>query len=586
MTFTSFYRQHQTESEQTIAATRKQLNRVTYARLIVFGMLLYSIYLAIAVNTFMWGISLLIVIAFARLLSYHAQLSYTLRYHETQLRITHSETTPFCKTETGLAYLDVNHPFAFDLDLFGEGSLFQLLNRTETPLAEEELAKVLLNPKQQRTEIESRQQAIAELSSNPEFLLQYRVLSALSEQIPAQTTLLTQWLAQPPHLFHQSLYTAALVLVPLASLAGIILAFSGSYALLGVSVSLNWLLVGTQLRNSNRHHSMVGKQKQGLDQVSKLITLVSDTTFQTPLLNELKQYHTRNKQALLKLAKLVAIFDQRLNTMIGLVLNSLFLFDLICVWRIEKWKEQHGEAVLQWLHQNAQLEAMVSLGAYAYANPTHTYPTLSARELYFEATELMHPLIRSDKRVANTFTFNEQSKVFIITGSNMSGKSTFLRTVGLTTLCGMAGLPVPAKHMEFTPFNLLSSMRISDSLKDQTSYFYAELKRLKTIMDNMEHHAVPSLLFIDEMLKGTNSKEKLEGSIAVIRKLVQKPCVAFIATHDLALGVLEQEFPDVVVNYSFESHIENNELLFDYTIKKGVAQSTNATFLLHKMEIV
>lgn len=586
MTATSFYSQHQTASEQTIAATRTKLNRVTIARLLVFGILIYTVYLAIAGNPFFWGASLLVIIGFAWLLSYHAQLSYTLRYHEAQVRICLSEQTPFCKPEPGLFYLDVNHPFAFDMDIFGEGSLFQLLNRTETPLAEAELANILLNPKQQVKDIEARQQATAELGSKPELMLEYRVLSALSEQTPTQTMLLTQWLGQPPQLLHKQLYTVALVAVPLLSVAGLILAFSGSFQLLGIAVSLNWLLVGSQLRNSNRHHAMVGKQKQGLDQVSKLITLVSNTSFESPLLNDLKQYHTNNQQALNKLARLVAIFDQRLNTMIGLVLNSLFLFDLICVWRIEKWKEEQGEAVEEWLYQNAELEAMVSLGSYAYANPHYTYPTLSARELYFETTDLKHPLIQADKRIANTFTFNEQSKVFIITGSNMSGKSTFLRTVGLTTLCGMIGLPVPATRMEFTPFNLLSSMRISDSLKDQTSYFYAELKRLKTIMDNMEHHAVPSLLFIDEMLKGTNSKEKLEGSIAIIRKLVQKPCVAFIATHDLALGALEQEFPQAVVNYSFESHIEHNELLFDYTIKKGVAQSTNATFLLHKMEIV
>ncbi|MES2781079.1 MAG: hypothetical protein V4651_14395 [Bacteroidota bacterium] len=586
MSSTSFYHQHKTTSEQTIAVLLKQLKRITLFRLLVFGLLLYSIYLAIAVSVSYWALSLLILIAFARLLSYHAKLSYTLRYHQTQLRIAVSESTPFSKTETGLSYLDIEHPFAFDLDVFGEGSLFQLLNRTETPLAEATLANLLLNPKQHIEEIKARQQAITELSSMPELMLEYRVLSALSEQTPAKTTLLKQWFSQPPHLLNKPLYTIALVLVPLLSVLGIILTFSGNFQVLGLAICLNWLLVGTQLRNTNRHHTMVGKQKQGLDQVSKLITLVSETSFQTPLLNNLKQYHTTNKQAMNKLAKLVAIFDQRLNTMLGPILNSLFLFDLICVWRIEKWKEQHGEAVIQWMHQNAQLEALVSLSSYAYANPLYTYPILSSQKLYFEATDLTHPLIKPDKRVANTFTFDEQSKVFIITGSNMSGKSTFLRTIGLTTLCGMIGLPVPAKRMEFTPFNLLSSMRISDSLKDQTSYFYAELKRLKTIMDNMEHHTVPSLLFIDEMLKGTNSKEKLEGSIAIIRKLVQKPCVAFIATHDLALGILEQEFPKAVVNYSFESHIDHNELLFDYTLKKGVAQSTNATYLLHKMEIV
>lgn len=191
-----------------------------------------------------------------------------------------------------------------------------------------------------------------------------------------------------------------------------------------------------------------------------------------------------------------------------------------------------------------------------------------------------------DAGVSNDFSYNHMNKVFIITGSNMSGKSTFLRTMGTSLLTGMMGLPVNAASMQFSPVRILSSMRVTDSLLDHTSYFYAELKRLKFISDEIAKEETPALLLIDEMLKGTNSKEKLEGSKMIIENLVQKKCISFIATHDLALGELQNRFPEEVKNYSFESSIVNNELVFDYKVKPGVASSTNATFLLKKLNIV
>lgn len=585
MNASSFYGNHLTTAHQTLHDVKQKIKWVTIGRLVVFVALLYLVYLAITVDSIFYPVAIVPLLVFSGLLSYHAKLLNSLHYHEQLARIADSENARFCQTDTGVHYSDNEHSFAFDLDVVGNDSLFQLLNRTETPLGSAELAKVLLYPKLSVKAIEEQQQAVKELSQKHEFMLEYRVLSALSEQTEEQTTLLTKWLSQPPKILNNTFLTVMLVVVPMLSLTGIVLAFAGAFKILGLAVCLNWLLVGSQLQHTNRNHAAVGKQKRGLDNMSKLLELVSKTSFESPVLIRLQQSHIVNKEALKQLSKLVSIFDQRLNTLIGPIFNSLFLFDLFCIWRIERWKMRYSSAINEWLTQNAQLEALVSLGSYAYKNSDYLYPTLSPNNIYFHAERLIHPLLASEEAVSNTFSFDERSRIVIVTGSNMSGKSTFLRMIGTATLCGMIGVPVPATRMEFSPFMIQTSIRISDSLKDHTSYFYAELKRLKRIMDTIEISEVPSLLFIDEMLKGTNSVEKLDGSIAVIRKLLTQQCVAFIATHDLALGSLETEFPDAVTNYCFESAIVQDELVFDYVLQKGIAKSTNATFLLHKMDI-
>lgn len=580
-----FYQHHLTQADQTIRSVKQKIKWVTIGRLIIFLAPIYLIYLAIAGNTLYYLHALIAILIFIVLLRYHSKLLQNLRYQEALARIAGSEDTRFCQTHTGTEYSNIEHPFAFDLDIVGKNSLFQLLNRTETPLGAAQLADLLLYPKLSAKAIEQQQRAVKELSKKPDFMLEYRVLSALSEQTEQQTTTLTNWLSQPPKILNNTFLTFTLVMIPVLSLTGIIMVFIGSFKLLCLAVFLNWLLVGSQLQHTNRNHAAVGKQKQGLDNMSRLLEQVTKTSFESPVLVNLQQSYILNKEAVRQLSRLVSIFDQRLNTLLGPLFNSLFLFDLWCVWRIERWKMKYGSSVEEWLGQNAQLEAFISLGSYAYKNNDYVYPSLSSNRIYFQAENLTHPLLSTEEAVSNTFTFDERSRIVIVTGSNMSGKSTFLRMIGVATLCGMVGIPVPATRMEFSPFTIQTSIRISDSLKDHTSYFYAELKRLKRIMDTIKTSEVPSLLFIDEMLKGTNSIEKLDGSMAVIRKLLMQPCVAFIATHDLALGSLANEFPDEVVNYCFESRILKDELVFDYALRKGVAKTTNATFLLHKMNI-
>lgn len=566
---------------------KNQLQMISLLRFFTFAAIVSCIYLAVSTHPVFWALCGVLLLVFLMLMKQHALTDRELSLNRHLNAIAKHGAAPFYKTIQGEEYGRADHPYSADLDVFGPGSVFQYMNVTETAGAEEALAHRLLNPLSTAQAIREQQQAVRELAGSPEFMTSLRAHSALIGYDRNRDTQLTTWLNAAAFFTSKQWINVMLYLVPLFSLFALFAAFSYSYYTPVVfSILLNWFMAGVYLKRTNKLHALVGKQKAMLENFSKLNQLVLSHEFSCETLHRIKQSFTESNAALRQLSTLAATFDQRLNTMLGPVLNSLFLFDLQCVYRIETWQLKNAVIIQQWLRDIAELEMLTTLGTYAFNHPGYIYPEVKEQGIYFEAEELIHPLIRGKSGVANTFCFDDQNKVFIVTGSNMSGKSTFLRTIGASLLTGMIGLPVHASRLVFSPVKLLSSMRIADSLQDSTSYFHAELKRLKLIMDETEKAGLPSLLFIDEMLKGTNSKEKLEGSVQIVEKLVTKPCVSFIATHDLALGRLEERFPEEVVNYSFESAIINEELVFDYRIKKGVASSTNATFLLKKMGIV
>lgn len=584
--FQVFFDNHLQQAKSISTATKKQINWLTISRLVIFILMLFLAYYALS-NLLLWWAVIVVLTVFLGLMKLHTKANKKLNYHKTIQQICEQETQAFFSTFDGAEYSNAANPFAQDLDVLGEGSMYHKINRTTNFLSQSKLAEMLLKPAVTNQQVLLQQQAIKELSNNPEFILQYRTFSTLATQTQEQILAYDSWIKQPTRVIDKGYKIWLIWLVIAASIGGIFAAATiGYWGLLILAILSNWLWVGSLLKYSNKTQTIGGKQRSQFDQFVKINDLLNTQNFTSQTLQQLQQNYVQSTIAINALTKLLNTFDQRLNTMLGPILNSLLVFDVYCLWHIEKWKKQHGLQLQNWMQINAHFEALVSLATYAYKHPNYVYPVLSNQPLTFKATQLAHPLIDDEKNVSNSFEFNAQQKVFIITGSNMSGKSTFLRTVGVSILNGMIGLPVNATNMEFSVIKLLSSMRIVDSLQSDTSYFYAELKRLKTIMDEVDCNDLPALLFIDEMLRGTNSKEKLEGSIAIINKLVTKSCVSFIATHDLALGKLAEEFPNQVNNFSFESNIINNNLVFDYKIKSGVAQSTNATFLLKKMEIV
>jgi hypothetical protein len=286
-----------------------------------------------------------------------------------------------------------------------------------------------------------------------------------------------------------------------------------------------------------------------------------------------------------KLRRLVSAFDNRNNILFGIPLNLIFCWDVLFSLKFAIWHKRNEKNYTLWIDTIAFFDAANSLANFRYNHPKNAFPLPLEGEFYLSAKDLGHPLIAPSKRICNAFEMKGKPSVVIVTGANMSGKSTFLRTVGVNMVLAQAGAPVCATDMKFTPMAIFSNMRTTDSLFDDESYFFAELKRLKQILDVIEDNT-PLLVILDEILKGTNSVDKLYGSQQFIHKLIRLKATAVVATHDLKLTDMEKEYPQSVRNKCFEIAIENDEMKFDYTLRDGVTHVMNASFLMRKMGII
>jgi len=285
-----------------------------------------------------------------------------------------------------------------------------------------------------------------------------------------------------------------------------------------------------------------------------------------------------------RISSLINAIESRMNLFARLFGNGLFLYDFHCVSNLEHWREQRGSALPGWLESLAEWDALLSFATFHSNHPHYAFGEID-EEFMIKGKEVGHPLIPVAERVNNDFSLGEPAQLMLITGANMAGKSTFLRTVGVNYLMASNGAPVCASQWTSPLAELRTGMRTSDSLQDHQSYFYAELNRLKTIMEEL-HAGKPVIILLDEILKGTNSTDKQTGSRELIKQLIQQKSLVIIATHDIALGDLEQQYPDYIVNTCFEGNIENGQLTFDYQLKRGLAQKANATFLMKKMGII
>ena len=302
------------------------------------------------------------------------------------------------------------------------------------------------------------------------------------------------------------------------------------------------------------------------------------------LKTDLTSQNQTASQAVRQLSKLMNALDQRSNLLMSTILNGLIFWELRQVMRIEKWKEIHASDLPRWIETIGEIDAYCSLATFAYNHPDYIYPTIAAQSFNIQAEALGHPLMDRNQCVRNGIDIEKRPFFIIITGANMAGKSTYLRTVGVNYLLACIGAPVWAKQMKIYPARLVTSLRTSDSLADNESYFFAELKRLKLIIDKLEA-GEELFIILDEILKGTNSMDKQKGSFALIKQFMHMNANGIIATHDLLLGTLIESFPQNIRNYCFEADITNNELTFSYQMRNGVAQNMNACFLMKKMGI-
>ncbi|MDX1315454.1 MAG: DNA mismatch repair protein MutS, partial [Eudoraea sp.] len=330
----------------------------------------------------------------------------------------------------------------------------------------------------------------------------------------------------------------------------------------------------------------VSRAMDTFQQYHKLIALLESVSFRSELLSKKQKLYRQEQdsvsQLLRKFADILHAFDQRNNMIFGFLGNGLLLWDLYQVYRIESWIAEHGDKVSAWFDVLSYFDASISLGNFAFNHPGYAFPELSANNIMINARDAGHPLLEKTLLVTNDFHIGEE-EFHIITGANMAGKSTFLRTVSLLIVMANLGLPVCASKMVYKPVKLVSSMRTADSLSRHESYFFSELKRLKFIVDEIGEE--PYFIILDEILKGTNSTDKAQGSRKFLDRLLTSKSAGLIATHDLSLCDAANG-NDQVSNFYFDANIIDGELHFDYQLKPGICQNMNASFLLKKMGIV
>ncbi len=484
----------------------------------------------------------------------------------------------------GDEFIDPQHDYSYDIDLFGDNSFFQYLNRSIKQMPQKLLADFLTA--NQITGIKDKQEAVKDLSQRPGWRQNFMAESQLVTDTltPEKISLITGQLKY----FTKPLFFYAAILFSIISL-GIIAGFY--LKTIPTKILIYWSLAGLSLvgffaKKIHRLYQSLDLIMPSLTAYSKLLKLIEKEDFKSGYLKRQKTFFKTGDNVITKeLDTLIKIYGQKEmtnNMIIKFLGNALFLSDLIFAYKLEKWLKIHQNRLAEWLSTVDFFEAQISLGNFDFNHPGYTYPELIDDQRQIDAHELGHPLITAQKRINNDFAINRH-EFFIITGANMAGKSTFLRTVSMSIVMANTGLPVCANSFLYRPIKLMTSMRTSDSLQSESSYFFSELKRLQYIVEHIETDDY--FIVLDEILKGTNSTDKAIGSKKFIERLTHSKATGIIATHDLSLCVLADTYPQIK-NYFFDAEIVDDELYFDYTLKNGICQNMNASFLLKKMNII
>ena len=573
----------------------RKINLITFFRLIIFmlgislSIYLYSIELFFAVSSF-----LVFSFLFMYAIKVHTKLFHTKLQLSNLVQINNEEIIRlegnYSDFDTGIEFLEIDHPYTSDLDIFGNGSLFQYLNRTCGALGKKCLSSWLCQLEKEK-EIILRQQAVIELKDKIDWRQKFQAIGRWTSETEQDIDSLMNWLSETSYFINHKLYKFLLIFLPLSTLSLFIL----SVFLIPVSIPILFVLlqygiIRLNVKKINDHHAQISKKYDMLSTYVRQIDAIENEKFVCEKLMTLKNNLIKSVSGktagknIRTLAKMVNAFDRRLDTLLGLILNGLLMWDLQCVLRLEKWRINFKDEIENWFKTISEIDALASLGCFYFNNPEFIIPEINNKEFALKANDLGHPLIDKKDRICNDLEIDDIRKFILITGSNMAGKSTFLRTVGISLVLAMMGAPTCAKYLSIYPIQIYTNMRIRDSLSSGESTFYAELKRLKTILDVLNNEQKALILF-DEILQGTNSKDKHIGSKALIEQLIEKKGVGLIATHDLALGSMAKQYPENIRNYCFEVKIKDEEFIYDYKLKEGICKTMNATDLMKKMGI-
>ena len=574
---------------------KKQIFRISMLRLTLFIAGVAGIYFFFSQTPLLIVCICLTFLPLFILVKIHNHFFIRKEWLETQARIIQEElqalSSDYSSFEDGKEYVNPEHPYSFDLDIFGRRSLFQSINRTCTFFGKDRLAKWLQNHLHEKVSIEKRQEMVREISEHTLFREQFRVAGLVHHGQSSDGEKIQAWSQSPAQYLHAGWVKAFIWGVPVINSLLLITSLIGwtSFSCLGLSFGIFLVLSFGIIKRATYIQETYGKQLKSLNGYARLIALAKAEDWKSAGMLELMERFNLNGQspvqALQQLSKELDRLDLRNNQFLYVLLEGSIFFQLQEIVRIERWKVRYGQYISEWLETVGELDALCSLGTFAYNHPQYTYPELTEKPFCFLATQMGHPLMPVSQCVKNDATIPSRPFFLIITGANMAGKSTYLRTIGVNYLLACVGAPVCCERLKLHPNQLITSLRTSDSLSDNESYFFAELKRLKRIIDLL-NQGQQLFIILDEILKGTNSMDKQKGSFDLIRQFMQLKANGIIATHDLLLGSLIKQFPEKIRNYCFEADIKDNELTFSYKLREGVAQNMNACFLMKKMGII
>jgi len=487
----------------------------------------------------------------------------------------------------GNRYKNDTHPYSNDLDIFGNSSLFHYVNRTTLSKSSDILSDWLLFPANIE-EIKDRNEAVIELSENIEWRQKIFVHGYSLENTEKSLNNLIRWVTENKKKSLKKKYYLFCSILSGITLISFALSYVFSTFYIPVLLlCVHFLIIWKSNSVVKYTHNEVTNNSKILESYSKILKEIEKEKFDSTKLKKLKEklksenYFTSIE--IKKLSRILDNFDIRYNVLVHFFLNSLFFWDIHQLNKLEKWKIINRN-LEEWFNCVGEFEALSSFANLYFNNPNWCFPKINENHFSFEVKNLGHPLIKTKDRVCNNLSISSTGKIFLLTGSNMSGKSTFLRSVGTNVVLALTGSCVCSTEFLFSPVKILTSMRINDSLKDNTSSFYAELKKLESIIKLVDKKEKVFFL-LDEPLRGTNSIDKHIGTTALIKQFILNDAVGIIATHDLLLTEMNKEFPDNIENYNFNIKINNKELYFDYLLNKGVCTSLNASILMKKIGI-
>jgi hypothetical protein len=588
------YRQNIERNIAVIQKLKKSKRLIALARLItVLGGVGISFYVW-PITAFFFAAVILSIIIFIYLVFRDADKTAAIKNHERLIKVNCHELDAMQHNlygyDGGQSFADAGHAYADDLDLFGPASLFQYLNRCHADQSKKHLADLLKEPVAIST-IKGKQVAVKELSEKQGICQQFQSMAMANPLSFKTEEKLNQWMAMPPGGFEKPYWKWVRNLYPVFTLSILTL-----YMLDFISTGMfTFCLIGFFGISSfisskiQKLYELLSFIQPEMDSLHQQLQLIEKESFKSPFLqllqNRLKPAGYSSASAAIGIFhNILKRFDIRLNILVFVFLNAFLLWDLRQVLALNQWKKKNQFCLRNWFIVIAEMEVVISVASLVHNEPDWCFPDVDENYFHFLAEEIGHPMIPAGTRITNNFVMEGTGKIAIITGSNMAGKSTFLRSLGINTVLAGTGAPVCARRMTLSAVKLISSMRVADNLAENTSTFYAELKKLQFIIESVNRKE-PVFILLDEVLRGTNSTDRHKGSQALVRQLLQSKAVAVMATHDTDLAHSESTADGSVFNYHFEGKVIRDELYFDYKIKKGICESLNATTLMKKIGI-